>query len=268
MAYLTTDCDKNVYYEDYGSGSSAVLLIHGWGFSCRAWDNTLPALLAAGHRVVMIDHRGCGRSDKDFADMGILAIAGDVVALVAKLGLESVVLNGWSLGGAVAVEAADRLGERCTGLALTGGATPIYTQKPDFQAGGTDADMAGTVAALQADRIGFLAGLSHAVCAVDVGEPLVSWMWQVFCEASPMAHVTLGQLAQLDQRQQLAALGMPIISFVGSADVFVAPEICRWVGEHNANARVVEYEGVGHAPFVEVAERYNTDLLAFLADIA
>ncbi|MEQ9393827.1 alpha/beta fold hydrolase [Haliea sp.] len=267
MAYLTTDCGKNVYYEDYGSGSSAILLIHGWGFSCRAWDNTLPVLLAAGHRVVMIDHRGCGRSDKDFADMGILAIAGDVVALVAKLGLESVVLNGWSLGGAVAVAAADRLGKRCAGLALTGGATPIYTQKPGLEAGGTDADMAGTVAALQADRIGFLAGLSQAVCAKDVGEPLVNWMWQVFCEASPMAHVTLGQLAQVDQRQQLAALEMPIISFVGSEDVFVAPEICRWVGDNNTNARVVEYEGVGHAPFVEVAERYNSDLLAFLADL-
>ena len=83
-----------------------------------------------------------------------------------------------------------------------------------------------------------------------------------------MAHVTLGQLAQLDQRQQLAALAVPILSFVGTADVFVAPEICRWVGQHNANARVVEYEGVGHAPFVEVADRYNTDLLAFLADNA
>lgn len=268
MAYLKTDCGKSVYYEDYGSGSSAILLIHGWGFSCRAWDNTLPALLGAGHRVVMIDHRGCGLSDKDFADLGIPAIAGDVVALVAELGVESVVLNGWSLGGAVAVEAADRLGKRCAGLVLTGGATPIYTRKPGFEAGGTDEDMAGTVAALQADRIGFLAGLSQAVCVKEVGEPLVDWMWQVFCAASPMAHVTLGQLAQLDQRQQLAALALPILSFVGTEDVFVAPDICRWVGANNANARVVEYEGVGHAPFIEEAQRYNSDLLAFLAEIA
>jgi non-heme chloroperoxidase len=267
MAFLNTDCGRRVYYEDYGSGKRAVLLIHGWGFSCRAWDNTLPALLGAGHRVVMIDHRGCGRSDKDFPDLGIEAIAGDVVNLVAALGLESVVLNGWSLGGAVAVEAADRLGKRCAGLALTGGATPIYTQKPDFAAGGTDADVAATLAGLVADRITFLAGLSQAVCAKDVGEPLQRWMWQVFCEASPMAHVTLGQLAALDQRRQLAALDMPIVSFVGLEDVFVAPDICRWVGEHNANARVIEYAGVGHAPFIEVAEQYNRDLQAFLADV-
>ena len=61
---------------------------------------------AAGHRVVLIDHRGCGESSKDFADMGIEAIAGDVVALVEHLGLSKVVLNGWSLGGSVVVAAA------------------------------------------------------------------------------------------------------------------------------------------------------------------
>lgn len=268
MSYLQTDCGKSVYFEDYGEGSSAILLIHGWGFSCRAWDNTLPPLLAAGHRVIMLDHRGCGASDKDFADLGISAIAGDVVSLVDKLGLDSVVLNGWSLGGAVAVEAADRLGSRCKGLVLTGGATPIYVQKPDFKAGGTEADMAGTVAALQADRIGFLSGLVHAVCAKEVSPAITDWMWRVFCQASPMAHVTLAQLAPLDQRAQLASLDVPILSFVGSEDGFVAPDICRWVGGHNARARVVEYEGVGHAPFIEVKEEYNRDLLAFLADIA
>jgi non-heme chloroperoxidase len=150
---------------------------------------------------------------------------------------------------------------------LTGGATPVYTQKPDFAAGGTDADMAATLAGLKADRIGFLAGLSQVVCAKDVGEPVVRWMWQVFCEASPMAHVTLGQLAGLDQRRQLAALNVPIVSFVGIEDVFVAPEICRWVGDHNPNARVIEYAGVGHAPFIEVAEQYNRDLQAFLAEV-
>jgi pimeloyl-ACP methyl ester carboxylesterase len=268
MAFFKTNCAKNVYYEDYGSGNTAVVLIHGWGMSCRAWDNTLPALLAAGRRVVLIDHRGCGQSDKDFADMGILAIAGDVVKLVAELGLESVVLNGWSLGGAVAVEAADQLGARCSGLVLTCGASPIYVQKPDFAAGGTAEDMAATVAALAADRVSFLAGLAQAVCAKDVGEPIERWMWQVFCSASPMASASLAQLAPLDQRAQLAALAVPILSFVGSADVFVDPEICRWVSANNANARVIEYEGVGHAPFIEVAADYNRDLLSFLADNA
>ncbi|MBT5005479.1 MAG: alpha/beta hydrolase, partial [Halieaceae bacterium] len=119
MSHLAREDGKQVYYEDYGSGDSAIVLVHGWGANTRAWDYTLPALVAAGHRVVLIDHRGCGQSSKDFADVSIEAISGDVVALVEHLKLSRVVLNGWSLGGAVVVAAAVALGERCSGLVLT-----------------------------------------------------------------------------------------------------------------------------------------------------
>lgn len=268
MAYLKREEGKNVYYESYGSGDTAILLIHGWGMSGRTWDHVTPALVAAGHRVLLIDHRGCGQSDKDFTDLSIAAIAGDVVALVQSLELASVVLNGWSLGGAVAVEAARQLGGACAGLVLTGGATPIYVQKPDFPHGGTEADMAGTLEALAADRVNFLQGLSQAVCAKDVGENIEHWFWQIFLEASPLSGVTLGELAELDQREILAALEVPILSFVGSEDGFVAPPICRWVGEHCENARVVEFEGVGHAPFIEEKQAYFDALQDFLQEVS
>ena len=241
------------------------MLIHGWGMGVRCWDHVVPALTAAGQRVVLFDHRGCGLSDKDFADLGIGAIAGDLVALVEALDLDSVVLNGWSLGGAVAVEAASRLGSRCSALVLTGGATPAYVQKPDFPFGGTPEDMAGTLAALTADRVNFLHGLSKIVCAKEVGPQIEDWLWRIFLEASPLAGATLGELEALDQRAQLLALDLPILSFVGSEDGFVAPDIGRWVGEHHAQARVIEYEGVGHAPFIEEREAYLAALVEFAA---
>jgi non-heme chloroperoxidase len=264
MSLLDRGNDQHVYYESYGTASRAVVLIHGWGMSGRAWDHVVPALVESGWRVVLVDHRGCGQSSKDFEDMSIKAIANDVVDLVEQLGLEAVVLNGWSLGGAVAVEAADKLGSRCQGLVLTCGATPTYLQKPDFAFGGTEDDMAGTLAALAADRVNFLHGLSKAVCAKDVGENIEQWFWQIFLQASPRAGVTLGELASLDQREQLSALDTPILSFVGSEDGFVAPPICRWVGDNNKRARVVEYPGVGHAPFIEESEAYLAELQDFL----
>ena len=264
MGYLTREDNKQVYYESHGSGDSAIVLIHGWGMSGRTWDHVTPALVAAGHRVVLIDHRGCGQSDKDFADLSIKAIAGDVVALVHSLGLSSVVLNGWSLGGAVAVEAATQLGDTCAALVLTGGATPVYTQKPDFPHGGTEEDMAGTLAALAADRVNFLEGLSKVVCVKEVSPNIEHWFWQIFLQASPLAGASLGELATLDQREQLAALELPILSFVGSEDGFVAPPICRWVGDHCKNATVVEFEGVGHAPFIEAQQDYFDALVDFV----
>ncbi len=264
MAYLTREQGQNVYYEDYGTGDKAIMLIHGWGMGVRAWDYTLPALSAAGHRVVLIDHRGCGKSDKDFNDMSINSIAGDVCALVDELGLTSVVLNGWSLGGAVAVAAADTLGDRCAGVALTCAATPLYLQRDDFPHGGTEEAMAETVAGINADRVNFLMGLSQGVCATEVGPVVEQWMWEIFMEASPLAVATIAELGPLDQRDTLAGLNVPIVSFVGAKDVVVDPEICRSVSGFNSRANVVEFEESGHAPFIDEAARYNSELLAFL----
>jgi pimeloyl-ACP methyl ester carboxylesterase len=159
MGHLVRENENRIYYEDHGSGERAIVLVHGWGMGVRVWDHVVPAMRAAGFRVVLFDQRGCGESDKDFADLSITSIASDLVALVDSLALETVVLNGWSLGGAVVVEAAASLGERCAGLVLTCGATPVYVQKPDFPYGGTEEDMAATLGALTADRVNFLHGL-------------------------------------------------------------------------------------------------------------
>ena len=266
MAYLQRDAGQRIYYEDNGDGDNAVLLIHGWGMSLRLWDYTLPTLLNAGYRVITIDHRGCGQSDKDFSDMGITAIASDVCALVEKLELNAVVFNGWSLGGAVAVAAASELGERCAGLVLTCGATPAYLQKPDYPHGGTDEALAGTLEAMVDDRVNFLMALSQGVCATEVSADMVQWMWQIFMDASPLAAQALGELGPLDQRAILSALPVPVLSFVGGQDAVVDPAVCRSVADYNPNTRVVEFEACGHAPFIEERERYNSELIAFLGD--
>ncbi len=265
MSSLAREDGRQVYFEDYGSGDSAVLLVHGWGTSVRAWDYTLPLLADAGHRVVLFDHRGCGQSDKDFNDMGIEAIAGDAVALVEYLGLQRVVLNGWSLGGAVAVAAAERLGERCRGVVLTCGATPCYLQKADYPYGGTEEALAETLAAMAADRVNFLAALSAGVCASEVSQQVVDWMWDMFLQSSPLAARSLAQLGPLDQRATLAALQVPVLSFVGAQDAVVDPAVCRSVADHAADVRVVECPASGHAPFIDEGQLYHRELLDFIA---
>ncbi len=267
MSYLATECGKQVYFESYGEGDNALVLVHGWGMSVRTWDHVLPALSADGFRVVLVDHRGCGASSKDFADMSIKAIATDVANLVRELKLKKVVLNGWSLGGAVVVDAADQLAEVCAGVVLTGGASPAYVQKPDFPYGGTEADMAATLAALAQDRVNFLNGLAKIVCAKEVGENIENWFWNIFLQSSPLAAHTLGELAGLDQRDLLKGLAVPILSFVGDQDAFVAPDIGRWVGVNHPNAKVVEFAGVGHAPFIEAQEEYLQALMEFCSPI-
>jgi len=264
MARLAVDGDKSIYYEDLGSSDQVLMLVHGWGMSGRVWDGVLIPLLAAGLRVVTFDHRGCGRSDHDFADMGIESIAADAVALADHLQLRNVVLNGWSLGGAVAVAAASAMGPRCRGLVLTAGATPIYTQKPDLALGGTAADVAATVAAIDADRINVLSQLAHAVCAKPITAEQTTWMANSFLSSSARATATLGELGELDQRASLAQLAVPILSYVCGQDGFVAPEISRWVADNHPLARGIEYPDSGHAPFIEERDSYLESLINFI----
>ncbi|MDD9957812.1 MAG: alpha/beta hydrolase [Gammaproteobacteria bacterium] len=266
MAYLERDAGKRIYFEDYGSGVSAVVLVHGWGMSVRTWDFNLNAIRAAGHRVVLIDHRGCGLSDKDFSDFSIEAIAGDVIALVDHLNLAQVVLNGWSLGGAVVIQAASELGARCAGVVNTCGATPAYLQKSDYPYGGEKAALAETMAAMEANRAEFLWGLTQGIAAKPLGDNTLHWIWQIFMESCPSAADSLAALGPLDQRAILAELSCPILSCVGTEDVVVDPDIPRSVTNINTNARTHEFAGCGHAPHIEDAAAYNQLLIDFISE--
>jgi pimeloyl-[acyl-carrier protein] methyl ester esterase len=265
MPYLNRADERRIYYEHYPAGRRTVVLIHGWGMGCRVWDVTIARLVDDGIGVVCFDQRGCGRSDKDFRDVSIEALGADVAALCDHLGLDRPILNGWSLGGAVAVDAAARLGARVAGLVLTCGATPRYTRSADFPHGGTAADVAATVAALRQDRVGFLKNLYYqAVFARVVSDDVKSWCWQIALQAGPGADATLAALANLDQRELLSHFDAPALVVLGGRDAVVDPGIARAATRLLPNARALELPDCGHAPFIEDPATYHDALLAFL----
>lgn len=61
MSYFNND-DCQLHYEEYGHGAP-VLLVHGLGSSTRDWEYQIPEL-ARYYRVIALDVRGHGRSDK------------------------------------------------------------------------------------------------------------------------------------------------------------------------------------------------------------
>ena len=268
MAYLNVATDRRIYFEHYPAGHHTVVLAHGWGMGCRVWDNTVARLQDAGVGVVTYDQRGCGQSDKDFPDVSIEALGGDLAALCRHLSLAAPVLNGWSLGGAVAIDAAARLGSNLAGVVLTCGATPRYTRCDDFPYGGTAADVAATVAALRADRVNFLKGLYYqGVFAKNVGDDVKHWCWQIALQAGPGADASLAALATVDQRALMARIDAPALVVVGTNDGVVAPDIERAAARHLRNARLLEMPGCGHAPFLEDPAAYHDALLRFVAEL-
>jgi pimeloyl-[acyl-carrier protein] methyl ester esterase len=268
MGFLTRSGGRQIYFEHYAGRGPAVVLSHGWGMGCRVWDDTVARLVDRGHAVVAYDQRGCGRSDKDFADVSIEALGDDVAALCAHLALDGVVLNGWSLGGAVVVDAAPKLGSALRGLVLTAGATPRFTQAEGFPHGGRAEDVAATVAALRAGRIAFLQNLYFgAVFAVDVGDAVKQRCWQIALEAGPGADASLAALAQLDQRAALAEIRAPSLVVVGARDAVVAPGVGRAAAALLPKATLCELD-CGHAPFLECPDAYHGALLEWLAGVS
>ena len=93
-----------------------IVLLHSIGTTLALWDGVVPALAAGCRRVVRADLRGHGRSPVPPGPYAMADLAGDVVALLDRLGVERATLAGVSLGGMVALRAALDAPDRVEGL--------------------------------------------------------------------------------------------------------------------------------------------------------
>jgi pimeloyl-[acyl-carrier protein] methyl ester esterase len=267
MARLRVEDDRSMYYEHHRGPGRPVVLIHAWGMTGRLWDRVTPELVADGHPVVVVDHRGCGRSDKDFQDFSIATLGADVAALVDHLGLEAPVLNGWSAGGAIAADAAVRLGDRLGGLVLTCGASPRWAATDDFPQGNPRQAADDTLFGLRTARADTAWAVSGAICHTEISDITQHWMYEMFMENAPRADETLADLRDVDQRALLPQITAPALVFGGRHDVFVPFAIAEAAAELLPAGRLVACEGSGHAPPLEEPDLYLGELRAFLAEL-
>jgi pimeloyl-ACP methyl ester carboxylesterase len=105
--------DARIWYATLGQGAP-VILLHGGKGSSDNWGNQVPALLASGRRVILIDSRGHGRSTPGTAPLHYEAMAEDVVAVMDALGLGRAALVGWSDGANLGLIVAMRHPQRTT----------------------------------------------------------------------------------------------------------------------------------------------------------
>jgi len=103
-----------LHAEEMGQGDP-ILLVHGLGGSTYTWRHIAPAL-ARDHRVIALDLKGFGRSEKPF-DLAYSAIdqALLVAGFVERRGLKGLTLVGHSFGGAVALIATLEINRRSPG---------------------------------------------------------------------------------------------------------------------------------------------------------
>jgi pimeloyl-ACP methyl ester carboxylesterase len=92
----------HIWHASYGEGPTVILLHGGLGHSGN-WAYQLGALLDAGHRVILIDSRGHGKSTRDERPYTYELMASDVVAVMEALDLDSAAFVGWSDGACIAL---------------------------------------------------------------------------------------------------------------------------------------------------------------------
>jgi pimeloyl-ACP methyl ester carboxylesterase len=94
-----------------------LVLIQGMGLDRHGWGR-IPGKLRRRFRLVLVDNRGCGRSDRTAGSFTVADLAGDVVAVLDAAGIGRAHVLGASLGGMVAQELAIRHPDRVDGLVL------------------------------------------------------------------------------------------------------------------------------------------------------
>lgn len=110
-----------IHYTIHGHHGPAVVLLQGLGLSSRFWFD-VPEMLASDpaspRRVVALDNRGTGKSDRPRGLWTMGTMADDVVAVLDDAGIDEAFLVGISMGGMIAQHCALRHPSRVRGLVL------------------------------------------------------------------------------------------------------------------------------------------------------
>lgn len=275
MARVTVDKENHlpvdIHFDDRGAGAPAVL-VHGWPLSGGQWEPQVPALLAAGHRVVTFDQRGFGSSSKPSGGYDFDTLAGDLHMLMEHLGLMEATLIGFSSGAATVIRYLSRFGQaRVARVVLVSAAGPFLRQTAVHPEGVlSDTTSADYMRCLMEDRVSFIHRFAvkfFAGSGTSTNPPMRTRIVVLAASASAQGALECFKSSVFtDLRDDLPAITVPTLVVHGGADAVLPADACGVrVAEHIAGSRLVVLRGAPHGLNVTRATEFNRELLAFLA---
>lgn len=252
----------NITYQDRGSGKP-IVFIHGWAGTGDVWDYQVLDL-ADRYRVITVDQRGHGDSDKPWGDYSYDTLCSDLQALMTGLELDDVTLVGWSMGGHIGLKYAQTIGAPVSRLVITGSG-PRFLQAPDAPFGGEPDSAAGLLDAIRVDRIGTVVGLyGNNLHRTDL-ESTREWIVQAALKTPAFVGLaTFEALLAEDLRPGLAGIDIPVAVFSGRHDAIWDPRWSEWVADAVPDASMTYFENSGHIAFIEDRAAWNTALVDFI----
>jgi len=244
----------------------SILFIHGFSQCWLAWTRQMTSDLAATSRIVALDLRGHGLSDKPvdgYADSRLWAE--DIHATIQSLELDHPILCGWSYGPLVILDYIRHYGERdIRGINFVGGVTKL----------GSNAALAALTAEFLSHIPGFFS--TDAQQSIQALDSLV----RMFFAHEPAAadrYLMLGYSAwvpphvrqalfsrSLDNDDLLPKLRTRVLITHGTEDAIVKPAVIDQQMACLTHATVQMIANAGHACFWDDAATYNRYLQEFI----
>lgn len=265
MTYIEVEPGVRIFVQDLGEGSP-VVLVPGFGMTHEVWDRQVRVLTGAGHRVICLDQRGHGRSDKPLAGYEVDRLASDVVAVVDALEVDTFALAGWSFGGQVSFRVAARIPARVTKLLIIGSNAVRATRSPDFPFGADQTSTVATMVSLEsANRFAARRQTIRSAFASEPDPTLLEWMVQQFAMMPSWSAVAgYHSMLETDLTEDVAAVTMPVLQVNGDSDPLHSRSGADWLTERLSDARLAELPGCGHFPMFEAPDEFDQALLGFL----
>jgi pimeloyl-ACP methyl ester carboxylesterase len=248
----------------------SILFLHGCSQSWLTWDRQLRSELARRYRLVALDLRGHGASDRPrdgYDDSRMWA--DDVHAAIRELDLDQPILCGWSYGPLVILDYVRHYGEKLIGgIHMVGAVTKLGSEAA---AAALSAEFLAIVPGLFSrdvdEAVGALQSLLQLCFVREPEEPDRYTMLGFGVSVPPFVRQAL-LTRVVDNDDLLPTIAKPVLITHGARDAVVRPEV---VAQHRAllsHAQVDIMPGAGHAPFRDDAERFNQRLGAFREEVA
>ena len=254
---------RNIAYDLAGAEDAPVVCItHSLASDGGSWAEQVPALLAAGFRVLRIDMRGHGGSDPVSGDYTMQALADDVAAVLDALSLKRVHYVGLSIGGMIGQAFALGHGERLL--------SALWSDTlPASPAGAADAWRQRMATVRQADSLEPIADGTMERWFTDAFKGRRPQRWKQIRDtvAGTTAAGYLGCAAAIldfDFIPRLPSLKLPLLVVCGASDPGTPPAENRRIADLVPGARYEEIPDARHFPNVERPEAFNAILLAWL----
>jgi len=249
-------------YRLAGSGALPLVLVHGVGSYCEAWDGVI-ARLSDAFRILSFDLRGHGRSARIKGRYEIDDFTGDVLALADHAGFDRFDLAGFSLGGLIAQRLALTHPERLRRLVLL-----------STVSGRTDEERERVLARLAALKAGdrgshYDASLSRWLTEdFQARNPeLVAELRRRNAENDPDCYASAYRvLAETDFGGLIDQIRQPTLIATGEHDQGSNPRMSRYMHERIRGSRLHILPGLRHSLLNEAPDQVAALMRGFLTE--